>query len=202
LHFQQPTINRQPVVTLLVERSNGCCNQKWNLRWDTPVIVGDHRIPPQTLSAFLGHTAVRDWKTWILYGCVCRSVWGMRHAVEGDTSFSAANCRTDFPCWRWGHARTNGPNSVGRASTWLAPASFLACYVPSRTRLLHQRLHHIPCWCFLALVLVLNRRWTVTIEFVCRNHSTIWVFCSVVSGGAILNDVTAASVAKVWKKKY
>jgi hypothetical protein len=25
-----------------------------------------------------------------------RSVRSMRHAVEGDTSFSAANCRTDF----------------------------------------------------------------------------------------------------------
>jgi len=30
----------------------------------------------------------------------------------------------------------------------------------------------------------LSRRWTVTIEFVCRNHSTIRVFCSVVSCGA------------------
>jgi len=45
----------------------------------------------------------------------------------------------------------------------------------------------------------LNWRWTLKIEFVCRNHSTIRVFCCVVSGGAILNDVTAASVAKYGK---
>jgi len=46
----------------------------------------------------------------------------------------------------------------------------------------------------------LNRRWTVTIGFVWRNHSTIRVFCSVISGAAILNDFTAASVAKYGKK--
>jgi hypothetical protein len=46
----------------------------------------------------------------------------------------------------------------------------------------------------------LNRRWTATIEFVCRNHSTIRVFYSIVTGGDILNDVTAASVAKYGKK--
>jgi hypothetical protein len=42
------------------------------------------------------HAVVRDWKTWILYGCMRRSVRSMRHAVEGDTLFSEANCRADF----------------------------------------------------------------------------------------------------------
>ena len=45
----------------------------------------------------------------------------------------------------------------------------------------------------------LNQHWTVTIEFVCRNHSAIRVFFSVVSGRTILNDVTVASVAKYGK---
>ena len=58
-------------------------------------------------------------------------------------------------------------------------------------QLTKMRLYHL-CW-------ILNWRWTVTIESVCRNHSTIRVFYSVVTGGAILNDVTAASVAKYGK---
>ena len=45
---------------------------------------------------FSRHTTVRDWKTWIFYGCKRRSVRSIRHVVEGNTSFSAANCRTDF----------------------------------------------------------------------------------------------------------
>ena len=45
----------------------------------------------------------------------------------------------------------------------------------------------------------LKKRWIVTVEFICKNHYTIWVFCSVVNGGAILNDVTAVSVAKYGK---
>jgi hypothetical protein len=56
-----------------------------------------------------------------------------------------------------------------------------------------------PAGASLHLYWFLNRRWNMKIEFVCKNHSTIRVFCSVVSGGAILNDVTAASVAKYGK---
>jgi hypothetical protein len=48
----------------------------------------------------------------------------------------------------------NGPNSVGRANRWPAPASFLACHIPSCAKLVHQRLHRIPCCYILALVLV------------------------------------------------
>jgi len=48
----------------------------------------------------------------------------------------------------------NGPNGVGRANTWLAPVSFLACHISSSAKLLHQRLHRIPCWCLLAFGLV------------------------------------------------
>ena len=44
---------------------------------------------------FSRHTVVRDWKTWILYVCMRRSVRSMRRADEGDTSFSETNCRTD-----------------------------------------------------------------------------------------------------------
>jgi len=51
----------------------------------------------------------------------------------------------------------------------------------------------------LQLYWFLNQRWTVTVEFVCRNLSTVRVFCSLVSGRAILNDVTAANVAKYGK---
>jgi len=31
---------------------------------------------------------------------------------------------------------------------------FLACHIPICAKLLHQRLHRVPCWCLLALVLV------------------------------------------------
>ena len=41
------------------------------------------------LVRFSWHTFLRDWKTWILYGCMRRSVRSMRHAFGGDTSFSA-----------------------------------------------------------------------------------------------------------------
>jgi hypothetical protein len=43
---------------------------------------------------FSQHTVVRDWKTWILCRCMHRSVQSMRHAVEGDTSFSEAVAQT------------------------------------------------------------------------------------------------------------
>jgi len=43
---------------------------------------------------FSGHAVVRDWKTWILYRCMCRLVRSMHHAVGGDTSFSAAVAQT------------------------------------------------------------------------------------------------------------
>ena len=104
-----------------------------------------------------------------------------------------------LPCCRWGHTHTNGPNSVGRANTWLAPASSLACHFPSCAKLLHTVFTVLLAGSSLHLYWFLNRGCSVTIEFVCRNHSTIRVFCSVVSGGAILNDVTAASVAKYGK---
>jgi hypothetical protein len=42
----------------------------------------------------------------------------------------------------------------------------------------------------------------VAVVFVCGNHSTIRIFCSVVIGEAILNDVTGASVAKYGKKYW
>ena len=47
------------------------------------------------LVRFSRHTVARDCKTWILYGCMRRSVQSMRHAVQGDASFSVANCRID-----------------------------------------------------------------------------------------------------------
>ena len=99
-------------------------------------------------------TQLSDWKTWILYGCMRRSFRSMRHAVGGDTSFSVANCRTDFRVGDETTLARNCPNSVGRANTWLAPASFLACLIPSCARPLHHRLHRTPCWSFLALLLV------------------------------------------------
>jgi hypothetical protein len=126
----------------------------------------------------------------------------MRHAVEGDTSFSAANCRTDF--------HVEDETTLAR----MAPQQCLACeHVPCSPPLFSPVTLPVARNCstnvftvFLAgtsldLYRFLNRRWTVTVEFVCRNHSTVRDYCSVVSGGAILNDVTAASVAKYGKKK-
>jgi hypothetical protein len=70
--------------------------------------------------------------------CVDRfEVWAMlSKAIPRFLMLTVAQ----IPCWKWGHTRMNGPNSAGRANTWLAPASFLACHIPSCATLLHQRL--------------------------------------------------------------
>jgi len=111
-----------------------------------------HRIHSPTLSAFLGtqlsetgrHGSCTD--TCVDWFEVCTML------SEAIPHFLRLSHR--LQPWRWGHTCTNGPNSVWRANMQLAPASFLACHIPSCTKLLHQRLHRIPCWCFLALVLV------------------------------------------------
>lgn len=54
------------------------------------------RVKDMNLVCFSRITVVRDWKTWILYGWTSRPVGSMGPAVEGDTPFSRANCRTDF----------------------------------------------------------------------------------------------------------
>jgi hypothetical protein len=123
----------------------------------------------------------------------------MRHAVEGDTSFYAANCCTVF---RVGDEATLArivPTVSGVQTRGLLPPLFLPVTFP-----VARKCSTIVFTVFLAgaslhLYWFLTRHWTMTIEFVCRNHSTIRVFCSVVSGGAILNDVTVASVAKYGK---
>ena len=131
------------------------------------------------------------WKTWILYGCIRRSVRSMRYAVEGDTSFSAANCRTDF---RVGDEATFArmvPAVSAVRTRGLLPPLFLPVTLPVARNCSTNVFTVFLAGASLHLYWFLNRRWTVTIEFLCRNHCTIRVFCSVVSGGAILNDVTA-----------
>jgi len=131
-----------------------------------------------------------------------RSVRSTRHAVEGDTSFSAVNCRTDFHVGDEATLARMAPAVSGVRTRGLLPPLFLPV-----TLLVARNSSTNVFTVFLAgaslhLYRFLNRRWTVTVEFVCRNHSTIGVFCSVVSGGAILNYVTAASVAKYGKSAY
>ena len=82
----------------------------------------------------------------------------MRHAVEGDNSFSEANCRTEFRAGDEATLAGMVPTVSGVRTRWLVPAPFLACHIPSCAKLPHQRLHRIPCWCFLALVLVFDNR--------------------------------------------
>ena len=128
-----------------------------------------------------------------------RSFRSMRHAVEGDTLFSAANCRTDF---RLGDETTLArmvPTVSGVPTHGLLLPLFLSVTYPV---VQNSSTNVFTVFCAgvsLHLYWLFNRRWIVTIEFVCRNHSTIRVFCSVVSGGAILNDFTGASVAKYRK---
>ena len=130
-----------------------------------------------------------------------RSVRSMLYAVEGGTSFSAANCRTDFHAGDEATLARMVPTVSGvRTRGLLPPLSLpvtfpvaLNCSINVFTVILAGASLHLH------LYWVFNRRWTVKIEFVCRKHSTIRVFCSVVSGGAILNDVTAANVAKYGK---
>jgi len=152
------------------------------------------------LVLFSRHTVVRDWKTWILYGCMRRSIRSIRHAVEGDTSFSEANCRTDFCAGDEATLAWMVPTVSGVRTRGLLPPLFLPVIFPVARNCSTNVFTVFLAGASLHLYWFLNRRWTGTIEFVCRNHSTIRVFCSVVSCGAILNDVTGASVAKYGKK--
>ena len=127
-----------------------------------------------------------------------RSVRSMRHAVEGDTSFSANNCRTDFRAGDEAKLVRMVPTVSGVRTHGLLLPLFLPVTLPVARN----------CSSVFAVFLAgvslhfyrfLKRHWTVTTEFVCRNHSTIPVFCCVISGGAILNDNAAASVVKYGK---
>jgi hypothetical protein len=124
-----------------------------------------------------------------------RSVRSMRHAVEGDTSFSVANCRTDFRVGDEAPLARMVPTMSGvRSRGLLLPVTF-----PVARNCSTYVFTVFLAGAYLHLYWILNRRWTVTIKFVSRNHSTIRVFRSVVSGGTIVNDVTTASVAKYGK---
>jgi hypothetical protein len=81
----------------------------------------------------------------------------------------------------------------------LASASFLACHIPSRAKLFRQHIHHIPCWCFLALVLDFELVLDCDSRICSQKpfHNLSFLLC--LSGGGILNKVTAASVAKYGK---
>jgi hypothetical protein len=122
----------------------------------------------------------------------------MRHAVEGDTSFSAANRRTDFRVGDEATLARMVPTVSGVRTRGLLPPLFLPVTFPV-ARNCSTVFTVFLAGASLHLYWFLNRRWTVKIEVVCRNYSTIRVFCSVVSGGAILNDVTAEIVAKYGK---
>jgi hypothetical protein len=124
----------------------------------------------------------------------------MRHAVEGDTSFSATNCRTDFRVRDEATLARMVPTVLGVRTHGLLPPLFLPVTFPVARNCYSNLFTVFLAGASLHSYWFLNRRWTVTIEFVCRNHSTTGVFCSVVKGGAILNDDTAASVAKYGKK--
>ena len=148
------------------------------------------------LVSFSRHTVVRDWKTWSCTdACVDRfEVCAMlSKAIPHFLRLTVAQ----IPCWRWGHTRMNGPSSVGSG---LLPPLFLPAIFPVARNCSTNVFTVFLAGASLHLCWFLNQRWTATIEFVCRNHSTIRVFCSVVSCGAILYDVTGASVAKYGKK--
>jgi hypothetical protein len=164
-----------------------------------------HKWSPNSsanLARFSRHTVVRDWKTWILYGCMRRSVQSIRHAVEGDTLFSEANCRTDFHAGDEATLTWMVPTVSGMRTRGLLPPLFLPAIFPVAWNCSINVFTVFLAGASLHLYWFLNRRWTVTIEFVCRNHSTIWVFCFVVSCGVILSDITGASVAKYGKKYW
>jgi hypothetical protein len=168
------------------------CSRVWGLccKWSPNSIAN--------LIRFSRHTIVRDWKTWILYGCMRKSVRSMLHAVEGDTSFSEANCCTDFRAGDEATLAWMVPAVSGVRTRGLLPPLFLPAIFPV-ARNCSTVFTVFFAGASLHSYWFLNWRWTVTFEFVCRNHSTIRVFCSVVSCGAILNDVTGASVAKYGK---
>jgi len=128
-----------------------------------------------------------------------RSVRSIRHAVKGDTSFSATNCRTDFLVGDEATLARMVPAVSGVRTRGLLPPLFLPVTFPVARNCPTNVFTILLAGASLHSYWFLNRRWTVTVEFVCRNHSTIRVFCSVVSGGAILNDVTATSIAKYGK---
>jgi len=128
-----------------------------------------------------------------------RSVRSTRHAVEGDTSLSAANCRTDFRVRDEATLARMIPRVSGVRTRGLLPPLSLPVTFPVARNCSTYVFTVFIAGAPLHLYWLLNRRWTVTIEFVCRNRSTIRVFCSVISGGAILNDVTTARVARYGK---
>jgi len=152
------------------------------------------------LVRFSRHTIVRDWKTWILYGCMRRSIRSMHHAVEGNTSFSEANCRTDFQAGDEATRAWMVPAVSGVQTRGLLLPLFLPAIFPVVQNCSTNVFTVFLAGASLHLYWFLNQRWTATIEFVCKNHSTIQVFCSVISCGAILYDVIGASVAKYGKK--
>jgi len=121
------------------------------------------------LARFSRHTVIRDWKTWILYGCMRRSVRSMRHAVEGDTSFSEANCRTDFRAGDEATLAWMVPTVSGMRTRGLLPPLFLPAIFPVAWNCSINVFTVFLAGASLHLYWFLNRRWTVTIEFVCRN---------------------------------
>jgi len=123
----------------------------------------------------------------------------MRHALEGDTSFSMVDCRTDFCVRDEDTLARMVPTVSGVRTRGLLPPLFLPVTFPDARNCSTDVFTVFLPGASLHLYWFLNRRWTVTIEFVFRNHSTIRVLCSVDSGGAILNDVTEANVAKYGK---
>jgi hypothetical protein len=160
------------------------------------------------LVRFSRHTVGRDWKTWILYGCMRGSIRSMGHAVEGDTSFSESNCRTDFRAGNDATLAWMVPTVSGVRTRGLFPPIFLPATFPVERYCSTNVFTVFLAGVSLHLYWFLNRPWTVKIEFVCINHSTIRVFCSVVSCGTILNDFIGASVAKygkntnVWRLRH
>ena len=125
----------------------------------------------------------------------------MRHAVEGYTSFSGTNCHTDFRVGAEATLARMVPTVSGMRTRGLLPPLFLPLAFPFARNCSTDVFTVFLPGASLHLYWFLNRRWTVTVEFVRQNHSTFRGFCSVVCGGAILNDVIAASVAK-YEKKY
>jgi hypothetical protein len=120
----------------------------------------------------------------------------MSHAVEGDTSFSEANCHKDFRAGDEATLARMVPTVSGVRRRGLLLPLFLPATFPVARNCSTNVFTVFLAGASLHLYWFLNRRWTLTIEFVCRNHSTVRVFWSVVSCRAILNDITGASVAK------
>jgi len=155
--------------------------------------ASDHRIPPQTLSAFLGtqlsetgrHGSCTDAYVDRFEVCVMLSQ-AIPHFLWVTVAQTSVTLARMVP-------RVTGVRTCGLLPSLFLPVTFPVarnCSTVFTVFVAGASLH---------LYWFLNRRWTVTIEFVCRNHYTIRVSCSVISGGAILNDVTASSAAKYGK---